>query len=54
MLFEADVDDLSRELPQGQAGELLVRGPWVIQALCLTVGDLPISQAESESTFLYL
>lgn len=27
----ADVEDLSRELPRGQTGELLVRGPWVIQ-----------------------
>ncbi|CAK9086355.1 Long-chain-fatty-acid--CoA ligase (Long-chain fatty acyl-CoA synthetase) (LC-FACS) [Durusdinium trenchii] len=24
----ADTEDLSRELPRGQAGELLVRGPW--------------------------
>ena len=30
-LIEADTEDLSRELPRGQAGELLVRGPWVIQ-----------------------
>ncbi|CAL1137591.1 unnamed protein product [Cladocopium goreaui] len=27
----ADAGDLSQELPRGQTGELLVRGPWVIQ-----------------------
>mmetsp|Transcript_39916 Transcript_39916/g.114024 ORF Transcript_39916/g.114024 Transcript_39916/m.114024 type:complete len:564 (+) Transcript_39916:76-1767(+) len=27
----ADSENLDRELPRGQAGELLVRGPWIIQ-----------------------
>ena len=29
---KAKPEDLSVELPQGEAGELLVRGPWIIQA----------------------
>ena len=35
--FQANPDNLDADMPRDQPGELLVRGPWIIQDQCLIV-----------------
>ena len=35
--FQANPDNLDADMPRDQPGELLVRGPWIIQDTCVLV-----------------